>query len=465
MDNLEFSEWYNDLVDKAGLSDKRYPIKGMNVWTPYGWKAMSLIDGLIRREMDGTEHDEVYFPLLIPKTEFQKEKDHIKGFDAEVYWVTHAGENELDVPMLLRPTSETAIYPMFNLWVRSHADLPLKIFQIVNTFRYETKMTRSFIRVREIHFFESHTCHVDFEDAERQIAEDIEILGRLAKDLCLPYILTKRPDWDKFAGAFYTIGIDTPMPTGRTLQLGSIHQYMENFSVPYDIKYEDEQGGHKHVHQTTYGMSERLLGAIVGVHGDEKGLIFPPSVAPYQVVIVPILAKGSQEKVAEAARALKAEVKALGYRVHLDERDIRPGNKFYDWELKGVPLRMELGMRDMEKGAVMLARRDNGEKTQVERSALADALASAMQAIAANLLEKASARMASFITPIRLIDEAEGDKIFKMGWCGSEDCGHEVEDRAELTILGTPVPEEEPAGECAACGAPAKHVIYAARTY
>ncbi|HPT74481.1 MAG TPA: hypothetical protein PKX52_06225, partial [Methanomassiliicoccaceae archaeon] len=190
-----------DLVEQAGLTDKRYPIKGMNVWPAYGWKVMRQIDTFIRQELDATGHDEVCFPLLIPETEFKKEKDHIKGFDSEVYWVTHAGLNELDVRLLLRPTSETAMYPMFSIWVRSHGDLPLKIYQLVNTFRYETKQTRAFIRVREIHFFESHTCHVDEEDAQRQVEEDFIILEKLMERLALPYLLLRRTEWDKFPGA------------------------------------------------------------------------------------------------------------------------------------------------------------------------------------------------------------------------------------------------------------------------
>lgn len=233
-----FNDWYNEIVEKANLSDKRYPVKGMNVWTPYGWKIMRMIDTYIREELDATGHDEVYFPLLIPETEFKKEKEHIKGFDSEVYWVTHAGLNELDVRLVIRPTSETAMYPMFSLWIRSHQDLPLKVYQIVNTFRYETKQTRAFIRVREIHFFESHTCHDSEEDAQRQIDEDTEILAKIAKRLCLPYTLSVRTEWDKFPGAYYTVGIDTVMPNGKTLQIGSIHHYRTNFSEPYEITFE-----------------------------------------------------------------------------------------------------------------------------------------------------------------------------------------------------------------------------------
>ena len=193
----DFNEWYNEIVELADLCDKRYPIKGMNVWKPYGWKLMNNVDGLIRHEMEKTNHQEVYFPLLIPESFFKKEEEHIEGFGSEVYWITHAGINKLEERWLLRPTSETAMYPMFSLWVRSHTDLPLKTYQIVNTFSYETKQTRAFIRVREIHFFEAHTCHIDFDDAERQIREDKEIAEKLLKNLCLPYILSTRPDWDK----------------------------------------------------------------------------------------------------------------------------------------------------------------------------------------------------------------------------------------------------------------------------
>ncbi|MDD2627106.1 MAG: proline--tRNA ligase, partial [Candidatus Methanomethylophilus sp.] len=344
----DFGEWYNETVEKAQLCDKRYPIKGMNVWTPYGWKLMTQIDAYIRREMVATGHDEVCFPLLIPQTEFNKEKEHIKGFDSEVYWVTKAGNNDLGIPLLLRPTSETAMYPMFSLWIRSHTDLPLKVFQIVNTFRYETKQTRAFMRVREIHFFESHTCHETEEDAQKQVEQDMVIMDNVAKELCLPYSMLVRTEWDKFPGAYYTVGIDTVMPSGRTLQLGSIHHYRTNFSKPYNITYEDDKGEHHYVHQTTYGMSERLLGAVVGVHADDKGLILPPAIAPVQVVIVPIFSKNNRDEIMAACKVVNAALQDTGFRSKVDDRDLRPGNKFFDWEMRGVPLRLELGGRDLE---------------------------------------------------------------------------------------------------------------------
>lgn len=284
----DFNEWYNEVVERADLCDKRYPVKGLNIWTTHGWRAMQAIDAIIRREMADTGHGEVNFPLLVPEDQFKKEADHIKGFSDEVYWVTRAGGSELDVKLLLRPTSETAMYPIFSLWVRSHADLPLKTFQIVNAFRFDTKQTRAFIRMREFHFFEAHTCHADFEGAEAQIREDLGIMQRLGRELCLSFLVLKRPEWDKFPGAFYSLAADALMPDGRTLQIGTIHQYRDNFARAYDVKYEADGGEHRHVHQTTYGMSERLLGAVVGLHGDDNGVVLPPAIAPVQVVVVPI---------------------------------------------------------------------------------------------------------------------------------------------------------------------------------
>jgi len=465
-----YNEWYLDIVEKAALSDKRYPIKGMNVWTPYGWKIMTFIDKYIRRELDATNHDEVSFPLLIPETEFKKEKDHIKGFDSEVYWVTHAGLDELDVRLVVRPTSETAMYPMFSLWVRSHQDLPLKIYQIVNTFRYETKQTRPFIRVREIHFFESHTCHDTEEDAQRQIEEDLEILKKIAKELCLPYYLLRRTDWDKFPGAYYTVGIDTVMPNHKTLQLGSVHHYRTNFSEPYDITYEDENGEHKYVHQTTYGMSERLLGAVISVHGDDKGLCLPPAVAPFEVVIIPILGKNSKEDVSAAAVEMKKKLEAAGIRTKLDDRDDRPGSKYYDWEIKGVPLRLELGARDIENNVVTFARRDTGEKGTIDAGTLVEGVKLILGQIMVSMSEKAWKFQREAVTDLKTIEDIPKDeedtklRIYRFGWCGCPECGHKFEDDNDIKILGTPYIPEEYKGKCIVCGKETNTPAYAART-
>ncbi|MFQ5986557.1 MAG: aminoacyl--tRNA ligase-related protein, partial [Thermoplasmata archaeon] len=235
-----FAEWYLEAIDNAGIVDRRYPVKGMYVWTPYGRKAMRLLNGHMHTEMVRTGHDEVQFPVLVPETQFQKEADHIKGFGAHVYWVTHGGLNPLDVRLLLRPTSESAMYSLFSLWVRAHTDLPLKLYQIVPVFRYETKQTRTFLRVRELSFFfESHTAHEDFEGSEAQIRENLGIWERLARKYAMPALLVKRPDWDKFAGAYYTVAADAYVAeTGRALQVAGIHQYRDNFARVYDVTFE-----------------------------------------------------------------------------------------------------------------------------------------------------------------------------------------------------------------------------------
>jgi prolyl-tRNA synthetase len=458
----DFSEWYNEIVELAGLTDKRYPIKGMNVWTPYGWKIMRVTDEYIREELDATDHQEVCFPLLIPETEFKKEKEHIKGFDSEVYWVTHAGLNELDIKMCLRPTSETAMYPIFALWVRSHSDLPLKTYQIVNVFRYETKMTRAFIRVREIHFFESHTCHATEEDAQRQVEEDFVILKRIMWHLALPYLLLVRTEWDKFPGAYYTVGLDCPLLEGRSLQLGSIHHYRDNFSRPFEIKYEDVDGTLKNVHQTTYGMSERLIGCTAAFHGDDKGLVLPPDVAPIQVVIIPILAKGKVEEVMAQALNLRDELKGAGVRVHLDDEDERPGSKFFNWEIKGVPLRLELGQRDIAENKVCFAIRHDGSKGSLPRSAVAEGVKGKMQEIMKAMNENAWKRASTAVADIDSLDSPP-KKILRFGWCGSEECGRRIETSTELKILGTPYQREEFHGKCLVCGKVADKPTYAAR--
>ena len=467
--NENFGEWYNEIVETAGLCDKRYPVKGMNVWTPYGWKIMTMIDSYTRRELDATEHGEVNFPLLIPETEFKKEKEHIKGFDSEVYWVTKAGDNELDVPLVLRPTSETAMYPIFSLWVRSHQDLPLKIFQIVNTFRYETKQTRSFMRVREIHFFESHTCHTTEEDAQCQIEEDIEILAKISHELCLPYFLLMRTDWDKFPGAHYTVGIDTVMPNGKTLQIGSIHHYRTNFSIPYNITYEDINGDHQHAHQTTFGMSERLLGAVVGVHGDDKGLILPPPIAPFQVVVIPILSKNSPEQVTDACKLVTDILARDGIRTKLDNRDSRPGAKYYEWEMRGVPLRIEIGARDLENSVVTFARRDTGEKGTIDLNSVSAGAKMLLNEISATLYSRAKDVQESMVAEISTMDEAPkesnettDDTILRFFWCGNEECGHKFEDTTGFKMLGTPYKAPKLEGKCIVCGGNAEKQAYAA---
>jgi prolyl-tRNA synthetase len=300
----DFSAWYNDLLWRAEIMDVRYPVKGLYVWFPYGFAIRKHVYQRLRDLLD-RDHQETLFPLLIPEQEFMKEAEHIKGFEEEVYWVTHGGTTPLEVKLALRPTSETAIYPMYALWVRSHADLPIKYYQIVNTFRYETKQTRPLIRLREITSFkEAHTVHATWEEAEEQVEEAIRLYREFYDGLCIPTFVSKRPDWDKFPGADYTIAVDTIMPNGKTLQIGTVHHLGDHFSRTFNITYEDKNGEQKHAQQTCYGISERSIAALISIHGDDRGLILPPAVATVQAVIVPITIGKRHEDVMAAAKKL-----------------------------------------------------------------------------------------------------------------------------------------------------------------
>ena len=278
----------------------------------------------------------------------------------------------------------------------------------------------------------------------------------------MPYMLLKRTEWDKFPGAYYTVGIDTTLIKGRSLQLGSIHHYHENFSRPFDIKYEDLEGNLKYVHQTTYGMSERLLGAVIGVHGDDKGLVLPPEIAPFQIIIVPILAKGNVEEVEKQAYALRDELRAAGIRTELDDGDERPGNKFYKWEMKGVPLRLELGERDIKNGVVAYARRFDGSKGTFNRLDIISLVRKELENIALEMDSKAWTKMKDSIISVDNLDEPP-EMILRFGWCGEEECGKSIEEKTGLKILGTPYIPEEFHGKCIGCGKDTDTVVYSAR--
>lgn len=464
----DFVEWYNEIVEVAELTDKRYPIKGMNVWRPYGWKIMRLIDEVTRSEMERTGHDEVHFPLLIPETLFAKEAEQIKGFGEEVFWVDRAGGNELEEPWLLRPTSETGMYSVFRLWIRSHADLPLKTYQIVNVFRYDTKQTRAFMRVREIHFFEDHSCFATFEESEAHVKEDLEVVETVFERLALPHLRSRRPDWDKFPGAFYSVAADVLMPSGRGLQCATVHEYKQNFAKAFDIQYETEGGDHDFVHQTTFGMSERLVGALVGVHGDDQGLVLPPHVAPIQVVVVPIVFKGKEEGVQEAAEKVAEDLRAAGLRVTLDDRDRTAGEKYYHWELRGVPLRIELGPKDLKKKQVFSARRDDGSKEGIPLDNLVEGVHEKLDAIHEALKAKQEAFQKAHTFRLAKVEDARGKNgVVELPVCEREDCGHGIEEALDVRTIGVPVDADADAsGErCAHCTKPARDWVRFAKTY
>lgn len=461
-----FSEWYHELLMTAEIIDNRYPVKGMCVWFPFGFAIRKNVYGIIRELLD-PDHQETQFPLMIPENEFMKEAQHIKGFEDEVYWVTCGGTTPLDVKLALRPTSETAIYPMFKLWIRSHADLPLRIYQIVNTFRYETKHTRPLIRLREITSFkEAHTVHATWEEAAAQVEVAIQRYSEFYRRLAIPFLVSRRPSWDKFPGADYTTAIDVIMPDGRTLQVGTAHHLGSTFARTYEITYEAENGEQKLVNQTCYGISERCIAALISVHGDERGLVLPWVVAPTQVVIVPILL-GDKEKVLDVCRDLQQKLAAAQFRVQLDTSDERPGAKFYRWEMKGVPIRLEVGPRDIEKGVVTVARRD-GVKVALPIDGLEKALIEEAEELQASIYNKARLFAESKVKEASSIAEAK--EITKFGvalvpWCGEVDCGHQLEDQVEANLLGEPQYQCFTEAACAVCGAKTAKRTYMARQY
>jgi prolyl-tRNA synthetase len=464
----KFSEWYNDLLLKGEIMDVRYPVKGLYVWFPFGFNIRRNVYDIIRRLLD-KDHQETLFPLLIPENEFMKEAEHIKGFENEVYWVTHGGTTPLDVKLALRPTSETAIYPMYKLWIRSHADLPLKLYQIVNTFRYETKHTRPLIRLREITSFkEAHTVHATWEDAASQVDEAIKLYTEFYRQLAVPVLASKRPDWDKFPGADYTIATDALMPDGKTLQVGTAHHLGDNFAKTFDITYEDEEGEQVYAFQTCYGVSERSIAALISIHGDDKGLVLPPAVAPVQVVIIPIIFK-KPEGVLEACEKVKSALEAAGIRVKIDASDSRPGAKYYKWEMRGVPVRLELGPRDLQNNAAMLARRDTGEKKQVSLDNITEEIISLLDEIHENLYDKAVSGLQERVFDCADLDTVK-DKlpqgIAKIFWCGNKECGLMIEEEIGAGILGIPTEQTEGCtGKCPVCGSDAGTQVYVARTY
>lgn len=462
MKKTNFSEWFNDLLIDAQIMDVRYPIKGLYVWFPFGFKLRKLTYDMLRSLLD-RDHEEAYFPLLIPENELLKESEHIKGFEEEVFWVTRGGFSELDVPLALRPTSETAIYPMFSIWIRSHADLPLKIYQLVNTFRYETKHTRPLIRLREITSFkEAHTAHASWEDAKLQTDAAVALYKEFYDRLGIPYFVSRRPQWDRFPGADYTLAFDTLMPDRKSLQVGTIHHLGTNFAKTFDITYEDRHGNQQFVNQTCYGISERCIAAVISVHGDDKGLVLPPEIAPIQVVIIPIYSKQADgEAVLKACNELRNELSR--YRVVLDTDDGRPGAKFYKWEKQGVPIRLEIGPRDLSKSSVTLVRRDTGKKESVKRSELQSRLAQAMIDVLENIAEKARAFLVSHTVAIEIPEQAKGKKgIFQISWCGSESCGRKLQELSDADVLGETEPME---GLCPVCDAPTTIRALLARPY
>lgn len=469
----DFGEWFRNVLDKAEVYDYRYSLKGCGVWLPYGFKIRNNALALIRRHLDETGHEEMLFPLLIPENLLAKESTHIRSFEEEAYWVTHGGSTPLDVKLALRPTSETVITPMVKLWVRSHADLPKRIYQIGSVFRYETKATRPMIRVREVTSFkEAHTFHATHEEALEQVQVANQVYRKVYDTLLIPYLISKRPDWDKFPGALTTYAFDTVFPDGKTLQIGTAHDLGQNFSRAFDCVYETASGGREYVWQTCYGISERLIAAILTLHGDDRGLTLPSNVSPIQVVVIPIPYKGVEEDILKECKSIEQTLEENGLRVRLDDRrDVTPGSKYYTWEVRGVPMRVEVGPQDLKKGVVTLVRRDTLERSTCQRDRVLETVKRLLTAVDEGLRSRAMEwlrshyhRVEGLVEAKRLIDSGQG--VVEIPWCGGEECGLKIESEVDARVLGIPADaQEEASGKCPVCGGEAEHVVRLARAY
>ncbi|MEM2273182.1 MAG: proline--tRNA ligase [Candidatus Bathyarchaeia archaeon] len=467
-----FSQWFDEILFNADILDNRYPVKGFAVYKAWGFKIIKKVLQVLEEKLDETGHLPMLFPVVIPEDAFAKESEHIKGFSSEVFWVTHAGDKELDRRLLLRPTSETAMYPMFALWIRSHANLPLKVYQSVAVYRYETKATRPLLRMREFLWNEAHTAHKNWEDAERQVKEAIEIYSNIFKRLGLSYLVVMRPDFDKFAGAVYSIAFDAWNPDGRVNQIGTVHNLGENFAKAFEITYEDLDGSHKYVAQTCYGFGvSRVLAAIIAQHSDDHGLVLPPEIAPIQAVIIPIVYKGAAKEVDAYAREVYEMIKREGIRVHLDDADDKtPGEKYYYWEMFGVPIRVEVGPRDQRERKITIVDRVSFKRTVVDLGEAVETIKSLFNKVIEGLRERSERTLKSLIMDASdestLRKAIEEKKIARVSWCEGVECAEKIRELSGGEIRGHRVDiEEKPEKPCIICRKEAKKVIYVAKAY
>ena len=460
----DFPQWYTDVVLKTKLVDYG-PVKGTMVIRPYGYAIWENIQNEMNARFKKRGVENAYFPLLIPMSYFTKEAEHVEGFAPEVAIVTIGGGEELAEPLAIRPTSETIIGSMCSKWVQSYRDLPLKVNQWCNVMRWE-KTTRPFLRTSEFLWQEGHTVHASAEEAEEETQAMLAIYKEFAENcLAIPVLTGRKTEKERFAGAVATYTMEAMMHDGKSLQAGTSHYMGQNFATAFDIKYLGNEGVLQTAYTTSWGVSTRLIGAIIMTHGDERGLVFPPVVAPVQCVIVPIAAR--KGGVVEACEALKADLEGAGIRTTFDNSENSPGWKFNEWEMKGVPLRIELAPRDIEAGKMLCARRDTFEKVEIPLDNAAEGVKTLLADIQKNMLEKARARRDERIVYANDMSEilagVEKGNFVKAGWCGCRGCEDKIKE--ETAATARVYAEGESAEKCAVCGKEAKHVIVYARAY
>ena len=438
-----FSEWYTQVVIKTELVDYA-PVKGLIVLRPDGYSIWESIKESLDKKLKETGHRNGFLPVLIPESLLAKEKEHFEGFNPEVFWVTHSGTSEIGDRLALRPTSETLAYSLFSKWIRSWRDLPLKINFWNSALRAEIKGTKPFLRTSEFLWQEGHTVHATKDEAEKEVADILELYKKtIEEELAVPVVTGKKSEKDKFVGAVYTNTLESLMPDGKALQMGTSHFLGQNFSKPFDVKYLDKNNSETFAWQTSWGVSWRLIGGMIMTHGDDKGLVLPPKVAPIQVVIIPIYySKEDKENVLQKACQIKDSLSNNDIRVHLDDREqMTPGFKFNDWEMKGIPIRIEIGPKDIAKNQIVLARRHNQTKISLDIDGLTEKTLSELKNIQKEMFDAAKKILDERVVRVseyqQFKKELENGKMIDCSWCGNQTCEDKIKEEtgADLRVI------------------------------
>jgi len=468
----DLSEWYTQVVTKSELADYSV-IKAFMVLRPYGYSLWEKIKDFLDRRLKEANHSNAYFPLFIPESYLQREAEHFKGFTPQVFWVTRAGENELSERLAVRPTSETIVNETYSKWVRSWRDLPLLINLWNTVLRAEITATRPFIRTSEFMWQEGHTVHATEEDAEKEVMMILEFYRQLIEEqMATPVLLGYKSDSEKFVGAKYTTTLEAMMPDGKAIQMGTSHHLGQNFAKPFEIKYLGQDEQTHYAWTTSWGVSWRMIGALIMLHGDDKGLVLPPRIAPIQVIIVPILYRtGDSKAIIDKANKLGDLLGKSGIVVRVDSREqYTPGWKFNEWELKGVPLRIEVGPRDLEKHQATLVRRDTSAKETVNDDAVVAEVGRLLEDIQRNLFARAKASLDASISESKEYEQfkkvigGQGGFV-RASWCGERDCEQIIKADTGATIRTLPLSNDKPSSVCIRCGKPGAKVAYFARSY
>ena len=452
-----FSEWYTQVVIKAELADYA-PVKGLIVLRPDGYSIWESIKESLDKKLKETGHRNGFLPVLIPESLLAKEKEHFEGLNPEVFWVTHSGNSEIGDRLALRPTSETLAYSLFSKWIRSWRDLPLKINFWNSALRAEIKGTKPFLRTSEFLWQEGHTVHTTKDEAEKEVADILELYKKtIEEELAVPVVTGKKSEKDKFVGAVYTDTLESLMPDGKALQMGTSHFLGENFSKPFDVKYLDENNVETFAWQTSWGVSWRLIGGMIMTHGDDKGLVLPPKVAPIQVVIIPIYySKEDKENVLQKACQIKDSLSNNDIRVHLDDREqLTPGFKFNDWEMKGIPIRIEIGPKDIAKNQIVLARRHNQTKISLDIDGLTEKTLSELKNIQMEMFDAAKKILDERVVRVseyqQFKKELENGKMIDCSWCGNQTCEDKIKEETGADLRVIPFDGTQKSETCIYC--------------